>query len=148
MNQRKDRSLRGFEERREGSTSRRFRLLRDDWTTACSLKAATEDHRKIVQALCLVMPALRDVMQAVLAVGLSHLLALSHAAFGFASARARSMELYRVPPGYGLVASVNRLHGTPMRIYDSGRARWLATVVERKANEVYERRKEDHWKHR
>ncbi len=92
----------------------------------------------------------RDVLQAILAVGLEP-------AFGFFH-RPRSaahplvldlMELFRVPLwDMALVASVNRLQWDAGKDFtQAGKQVWLSDPGRKKAIEVYERRKEDRWKH-
>ncbi len=73
----------------------------------------------------------RDVVQAILAVGLD------------------LMELFRVPLwDMSLVASVNRLQWDPGAHFTfAGLQVWLSDAGRKQAIEVYERRKEDHWKH-
>ena len=92
----------------------------------------------------------RDVLQAIMAVGLEP-------AFGFFH-RPRSaahplvldlMEVFRVPLwDMPLVASVNRLQWDVEEDFiQTGKQVWLSDSGRKKAIEVYERRKEDHWKH-
>ena len=92
----------------------------------------------------------RDVLQAIIAVGLEP-------AFGFFH-RPRSaahplvldlMELFRVPLwDMPLVASVNRLQWDAEADFtQAGKQVWLSDGGRKKAIAVYERRKEDRWKH-
>lgn len=92
----------------------------------------------------------RDVLQAIMAVGLEP-------AFGFFH-RPRSaahplvldlMEIFRVPLwDMPLVASVNRLQWNVEEDFTrAGKQVWLSDSGRKKAIEVYERRKEDPWKH-
>jgi CRISP-associated protein Cas1 len=92
----------------------------------------------------------RDVLQAILTVGLEP-------AFGFFH-RPRSaahplvldlMEIFRVPLwDMAVVASVNRLQWQADDHFTCvGRQVWLSDSGRKKAIAVYERRKEDHWKH-
>ena len=92
----------------------------------------------------------RDVLQAIIAVGLE-------AAFGFFH-RPRSaahplvldlMELFRVPLwDMPLVASVNRRQwDVEADFTQAGTQIWLSDRGRNKAIEIYERRKEDRWKH-
>ena len=92
----------------------------------------------------------RDVLQAIIAVGLEP-------AFGFFH-RPRSaahplvldlMELFRVPLwDMPLVASVNRLQWDAEADFtQAGKQVWLSDAGRKKAIAVYERRKEDRWKH-
>ena len=92
----------------------------------------------------------RDVLQAIIAVGLEP-------AFGFFH-RPRSaahplvldvMELFRVPLwDMPVVASVNRLQWDAEEDFtQAGRQVWLSDSGRKKALEVYERRKADRWKH-
>ena len=92
----------------------------------------------------------RDVLQAIIAVGLEP-------AFGFFH-RPRSaahplvldlMELFRVPLwDMPLVASVNRLQwDVEADFTQAGKQVWLSDAGRKKAIAVYERRKEDRWKH-
>ena len=92
----------------------------------------------------------RDVLQAIMAVGLEP-------AFGFFH-RPRSaahplvldlMEIFRVPLwDMPLVASVNRLQWDVEEDFiRAGKQVWLSDSGRKKAIEVYERRKEDPWKH-
>ncbi len=92
----------------------------------------------------------RDVLQAIIAVGLEP-------AFGFFH-RPRSaahplvldlMELFRVPLwDMPLVASINRLQWDAEADFtQAGKQVWLSDAGRKKAIAVYERRKEDRWKH-
>ena len=92
----------------------------------------------------------RDVLQAIIAVGLEP-------AFGFFH-RPRSaahplvldlIELFRVPLwDMPLVASINRLQrDADTDFAQAGRQVWLSDSGRRKTIAVYERRKEDRWKH-
>ena len=92
----------------------------------------------------------RDALQAIMAVGLEP-------AFGFFH-RPRSaahplvldlMEVFRVPLwDMPLVASVNRLQWDVEEDFvQTGKQVWLSDSGRKKAIEVYERRKEDQWKH-
>lgn len=59
------------------------------------------------------------------------------------------MELFRVPLwDMALVASINRLQWDPDAHFTFGGPQvWLSDAGRKQAIEVYERRKEDHWKH-
>ena len=59
------------------------------------------------------------------------------------------MELFRVPLwDMPLVASVNRLQWDANEDFtQAGKQVWLSPAGRKKAIEVYERRKEDHWRH-
>jgi CRISPR-associated protein Cas1 len=92
----------------------------------------------------------KDVLQAVVAVGLEP-------AFGFYH-RPRSaahplvldvIEEFRVPMwDMPVVAALNRLQWDPEADFTkAGPQVWLSDVGRKKAIEVYERRKEDQWKH-
>ena len=92
----------------------------------------------------------RDVLQAIIAVGLEP-------AFGFFH-RPRSaahplvldlMELFRVPLwDMPLVASINRQQWDAEADFtQAGKQVWLSDAGRKKAIAVYERRKEDRWKH-
>jgi len=92
----------------------------------------------------------KDVLQAIVAVGLEP-------AFGFYH-RPRSaahplvldvMEEFRVPMwDMPVVASLNRLQWDPEADFTkAGPQVWLSETGRKKAIEVYERRKEDQWKH-
>lgn len=92
----------------------------------------------------------RDVLQAIIAVGLEP-------AFGFFH-RPRSaahplvldlMELFRVPLwDMPLIASINRLQWDVEEDFtQAGKQVWLSDAGRKKTIAVYERRKEDRWKH-
>lgn len=92
----------------------------------------------------------RDVLQAIVSVGLEP-------AFGFLH-QPRSathplvldlMELFRVPLwDMALVASVNRGQWDPLDDFAAaGTQVWLSEAGRRKAIEIYERRRQDRWKH-
>lgn len=92
----------------------------------------------------------RDVMQAILAVGLEPAFGFFHQPRSAAHPLALDlMELFRVPMwDMPLVASVNRLQWDPEVDFTSaGPQVWLSEAGRKKAIEVYERRKEDQWKH-
>lgn len=92
----------------------------------------------------------RDVMQAIVAVGLEPAFGFYHRPRSAAHPLALDvMELFRVPMwDMPLVASVNRLQWDPDNDFAvAGPQVWLSDSGRRKAIEVYERRKEDRWKH-
>ncbi len=92
----------------------------------------------------------RDVMQAILAVGLEPSFGFYHTPRSASHPLALDlMELFRVPLwDMPLVASVNRLQWSPDEDFTiAGEQVWLSDTGRKKAIEVYERRKEDQWKH-
>ena len=92
----------------------------------------------------------RDVMQAILAVGLEPAFGFFHQPRSAAHPLALDlMELFRVPLwDMPLVASVNRLQWDPdLDFTYAGSHVLLSESGRKKAIEVYERRKEDRWKH-
>ena len=92
----------------------------------------------------------RDVVQAILAVGLEPAFGFFHQPRSAAHPLALDlMELFRVPLwDMPLVASVNRLQWEPNVDFTyAGPQVWLSDTGRKKAIEVYERRKEDAWKH-
>ncbi len=92
----------------------------------------------------------RDVMQAILAVGLEPAFGFFHQPRSAAHPLALDlMELFRVPLwDMPLIASVNRLQWDPDADFTyAGSQVWLSEAGRKKAIEVYERRKEDQWKH-
>jgi CRISP-associated protein Cas1 len=92
----------------------------------------------------------RDVLQAVLAVGLEPAFGFFHRPRSAAHPLALDlMELFRVPLwDMPLVASVNRLQWDAEEDFTcAGKQVWLSDSGRKKVVEVYERRKEDRWKH-
>jgi CRISPR-associated protein Cas1 len=92
----------------------------------------------------------RDVMQAILAVGLEPAFGFFHRPRSAAHPLALDMmELFRVPMwDMPLVASLNRLQWDAEADFTcAGKQVWLSETGRTKAIEVYERRKEDSWKH-
>jgi CRISPR-associated protein Cas1 len=92
----------------------------------------------------------RDIMQATLAVGLEPSFGFFHTPRSAAHPLALDlMELFRVSLwDMPLVASVNRQHWSPDEDFTyAGAQVWLSDRGRQKAIEVYERRKEDQWKH-
>lgn len=92
----------------------------------------------------------RDVMQAILAVGLEPAFSFFHRPRSAAHPLALDlMELFRVPLwDMPLVASLNRMQWDPDEDFTcAGKQVWLSDSGRKKAIEVYERRKEDRWKH-
>ena len=92
----------------------------------------------------------RDVLQAILAVGLEPAFGFFHRPRSAAHPLALDvMELFRVPLwDMPLVASVNRLQWDAQEdLTQAGKQVWLSDAGRKKAIEVYERRKEDRWKH-
>lgn len=92
----------------------------------------------------------RDVLQAILAVGLEPAFGFFHRPRSAAHPLALDlMELFRVPLwDMSLVASVNRLQWDADEDFIcAGKQVWLSDSGRKKAVEVYERRKEDRWKH-
>jgi CRISPR-associated protein Cas1 len=92
----------------------------------------------------------RDVMQAILAVGLEPTFGFFHQPRSAAHPLALDlMELFRVPLwDMSLIASVNRLQWDPDADFTyAGSQVWLSHAGRKKVIEVYERRKEDQWKH-
>jgi CRISPR-associated protein Cas1 len=93
---------------------------------------------------------LRDVMQAILAVGLEPAFGFYHRPRSAAHPLALDlMELFRVPLwDMPLVASINRRQWNPEGDFTyAGVQVWLSANGRKKAIEVYERRKEDEWRH-
>ena len=92
----------------------------------------------------------RDVLQAIIAVGLEPAFGFFHRPRSAAHPLALDlMELFRVLLwDMPLVASVNRLQWHAEHDFvRAGRQVWLGDAGRKKAIGVYERRKEDHWKH-
>ena len=92
----------------------------------------------------------RDVLQAVMSVGLEPAFGFFHRPRSAAHPLALDlMELFRVPLwDMPLVASVNRLQWDAEEDFtQAGKQVWLSDTGRKKAIEVYERRKEDRWKH-
>lgn len=92
----------------------------------------------------------RDVMQAIIAVGLEPSFGFYHQPRSAAHPLVLDlMEEFRVPLwDMPMIASVNRLQWNPdedVRI--AGKQVWLSDEGRKKAIEIYERRKEDQWKH-
>jgi CRISPR-associated protein Cas1 len=89
-------------------------------------------------------------MEAILAVGLEPAFGLLHQPRSAAYPLALDlMELFRVPIwDMPLVASLNRLQWDPDADFSyAGPQVWLSDPGRKKAIGVYERRKEDQWKH-
>ena len=92
----------------------------------------------------------RDVLQAIMSVGLEPSFGFFHRPRSAAHPLALDlMELFRVPLwDMPLVASVNRLQWDVEEDFtQAGKQVWLNDTGRKKAIEVYERRKEDRWKH-
>lgn len=92
----------------------------------------------------------RDVVQAILAVGLEPAFGFFHQPRSASHPLALDlMELFRVPLwDMALVASINRLQWDPDAHFTFGGPQvWLSEAGRKQAIEVYERRKEDRWKH-
>ena len=92
----------------------------------------------------------RDVLQAIMAVGLEPAFGFFHRPRSAAHPLALDlMELFRVPLwDMPLIASVNRLQWDAAEDFTcAGKQVWLSDAGRKKAIEVYERRKEDRWKH-
>jgi CRISP-associated protein Cas1 len=92
----------------------------------------------------------RDVLQAILAVGLEPAFGFFHQPRSASHPLALDlMELFRVPLwDMPLVASVNRLQWDADEDFAvAGRQVWLSGTGRKKVIEVYERRKEDRWKY-
>ncbi len=92
----------------------------------------------------------RDVLQAIMAVGLEPAFGFFHRPRSAAHPLALDlMELFRVPLwDMPLVASVNRLQWDAGEDFtQAGKQVWLSDVGRKKAIEIYERRKEHRWKH-
>ena len=92
----------------------------------------------------------RDVLQAIMSVGLEPAFGFFHRPRSAAHPLALDlMELFRVPLwDMPLVASVNRLQwDVEADFTQAGKQVWLSDTGRKKAIEVYERRKEDRWKH-
>lgn len=92
----------------------------------------------------------RDVLQAIMAVGLEPAFGFFHRPRSAAHPLALDlMELFRVPLwDMPLVASVNRLQWDADEDFTcAGKQVWLSDSGRKKAIAVYERRKEDRWKH-
>jgi CRISPR-associated protein Cas1 len=92
----------------------------------------------------------RDVVQAILAVGLEPAFGFFHQPRSASYPLALDlMELFRVPSwDMALVASINRLQWGPDAHFTFGGPQvWLGEAGRKQAIEVYERRKEDRWKH-
>lgn len=91
-----------------------------------------------------------DVMQAILAVGMEPSFGFFHTPRSAAHPLALDlMELFRVPLwDMPLVASVNRQQWSADEDFTyAGEQVWLSDKGRPKAIDVYERRKEDQWKH-
>lgn len=92
----------------------------------------------------------RDIIQAILAVGLEPAFGFFHQPRSASHPLALDlMELFRVPLwDMPLIASVNRLQWEPDADFTyAGPQVWLSAAGRKKAIEVYERRKDDRWKH-
>ena len=92
----------------------------------------------------------RDVMQAILAVGLEPSFGFYHTPRSASHPLALDlMELFRVSLwDIAVVASVNRLQWSPDDDFTiADKQVWLNDKGRKRAIEVYERRKEDQWKH-
>jgi CRISPR-associated protein Cas1 len=92
----------------------------------------------------------RDVLQTIITVGLEPAFGFMHTPRSAAHPLALDlMELFRVPLwDMPMVASVNRLQWDPIADFTvAGRQVWLSDAGRKKAIELYERRKEDTWKH-
>jgi CRISPR-associated protein Cas1 len=92
----------------------------------------------------------RDVVQAILAVGLEPAFGFFHRPRSAAHPLALDlMELFRVPLwDMPVVASLNRMQWNPDEDFTcAGKQVWLSDTGRKKAIDVYEHRKEDHWKH-
>lgn len=92
----------------------------------------------------------RDVMQAIIAVGLEPAFGFYHQPRSAAHPLALDlMEEFRVPLwDMPVVASLNRLQWDPEQDFiKAGPQVWLTDAGRKKAIELYERRKEDEWKH-
>ena len=92
----------------------------------------------------------RDVLQAILGVGLEPAFGFFHQPRSASHPLALDlMELFRVPLwDMPVIASVNRLQWDPDADFTyAGPQVWLSDAGRKKAIELYERRKEDHWKH-
>lgn len=92
----------------------------------------------------------RDVLQAILTVGLEPAFGFFHQPRSAAHPLALDlMEVFRVSLwDMPLVASVNRLQwDTDVDFTCAGKQVWLSDAGRKKAIEVYERRKEDQWRH-
>jgi CRISPR-associated protein Cas1 len=147
-------SLRGF----EGEAGRLYfsalpMLLRDDLDARLRFNGRNRrPPRDCFNALLSFGYALlyRDVMQAILAVGLEPSFGFFHTPRSAAHPLALDlMELFRVPLwDMPLVASANRQQWSPDDDFTyAGVQVWLSDKGRQKAIEVYERRKEDQWKH-
>jgi CRISP-associated protein Cas1 len=92
----------------------------------------------------------RDVLQVAIIVGLEPAFGFMHTPRSAAHPLALDlMELFRVPLwDMPLIASVNRLQWNPVADFTiAGKQVWLSDTGRKKAIELYERRKEDTWKH-
>jgi CRISP-associated protein Cas1 len=147
-------SLRGY----EGEAGRLYfsalpTLLRDDLDERLRFNGRNRrPPRDCFNALLSFGYALlyRDVMQAILAVGLEPAFGFFHTPRSAAHPLALDlMELFRVPLwDMPLVASMNRQQWSPDEDFTyAGVQVWLSERGRQKAIEVYERRKEDQWKH-
>lgn len=147
-------SLRGF----EGEAGRRYfsafpNFLKADLDERLRFNGRNRrPPRDCINALLSFGYALlyRDVMQAILAVGLEPAFGFFHTPRSAAHPLALDlMELFRVPLwDMPLVASVNRSQWNPDEDFTyAGVQVWLSDKGRQKAIEVYERRKEDQWKH-
>lgn len=92
----------------------------------------------------------KDVLAAILSVGLEPAFGFMHQPRSAAHPLALDlMELFRVPlVDMAIIASVNRLQWDEKRDFvRTGKKVWLSDAGRRRAIGVYERRKEEHWKH-
>ncbi len=147
-------SLRGH----EGNAGRHYfsgfsGLLREDLDDRlCFERRSRRPPRDPINALLSFGYALlyRDVLQAIMAVGLEPAFGFFHRPRSAAHPLALDlMELFRVPLwDMPLVASVNRLQWDVEEDFiHAGKQVWLSDSGRKKAIEIYERRKEDRWKH-
>ena len=147
-------ALRGY----EGNAGRHYfsgfpRLLRDDLDERLFFTGRNRrPPRDRINALLSFGYALlyRDVLQAIIAVGLEPAFGFFHRPRSAAHPLALDlMELFRVPMwDMPLVASINRLQWAVEDDFTcTGKQVWLSDAGRKKAIMVYERRKEDHWKH-
>jgi CRISP-associated protein Cas1 len=147
-------SLRGH----EGEAGRRYfsaipALLRDDLDPRLSFVGRNRRPPKdCFNALLSFGYALlqRDVLQAILSVGLEPAFGFFHQPRSASHPLALDlMELFRVPLwDMAVVASINRLQWDPDVDFAYAPPQvWLSHTGRKKAIEVYERRKADRWKH-
>lgn len=147
-------SLRGH----EGDAGRHYfsgfpGLLRDDLDDRLRFNGRSRrPPRDPINALLSFGYALlyRDVLQAIMAVGLEPAFGFFHRPRSAAHPLALDlMELFRVPLwDMPLIASVNRLQWDVEEDFThAGKQIWLSDVGRKKAIEVYEHRKENRWKH-